>query len=111
MIYLSAVLCSFSLIGDSYVSPLPAGEYDKHLQCIVTVDGLCQTEYVDEVLELCKDCDITAPELVEVSDVEVWFRQMGIKLFYEVYEHPVKAVSSIGACVVGCYLLKKVLWR
>lgn len=80
-----------------------AGEYDEEQRCIIDITGLCSTEYVDEVLKLCEDCDVEAPELVEVSDLEAWFRSVGIKLFYAVHEHPYAAAGVVGLSGYALY--------
>ncbi len=109
--YLVTTLCviTFCLGATDYVSPKDPGEYDEYLQCIVDVSGLCETEYVEEILELCKDYDIETPEKTEVSDVEAFFRSVGIELAYRIIEHPVEVACYTTATIVGGYFLVKYL--
>lgn len=67
---------------EGYVSDKAPGEYDEILGCVINVDGICETEYVEEVLELCKDCEIPTPEVVPPSGFRVWMTKWGIALFY-----------------------------
>ncbi len=67
---------------EGYVTDKAAGEYDEILECIINVDGICETEYVGEVLELCKDCDIPTPNITPPSGLKVLATQWGISLFY-----------------------------
>lgn len=53
--------------------------------CILNIDGICETEYVEEVLELCKDCDIPTPEPREPWTIEVWVRTWGIACLYKYF--------------------------
>ncbi len=67
---------------EGYVSDKAQGEYDEILECIISVEGICETEYVEEVLELCRDCDIPTPDIKPPSGLKVWATQWGISLFY-----------------------------
>ncbi len=109
LLYSIICLLSFSLNGTDYVSPKEPGEYDEHLQCIVDIEGLCETEYVEEVLELCKDCDIETPEKVYVSDFEAWYRSVGIKLAYKIVEDPLEVVCYVVAAGVGTIVIIRAL--
>jgi len=76
-------LCSLRADApEGYVSEKAPGEYDQTLKCYINVEGICETEYVGEVLELCKDCDIPTPEVKPPSGLKVWATKWGIALFY-----------------------------
>lgn len=62
------------------------GESNDIPVCIATADTICETQYVEEVLELCKDCDIPAPEVTPPSGLQVWFTKWGIALFYRLHD-------------------------
>ncbi len=83
--FLGVLLISFSLSAEvprGYLSDKGPGEYDEILECIVNIEGICETEYVEEVLELCKDCEIPTPHVEPPSALRVWATKWGISLFY-----------------------------
>jgi len=74
-------------IPQGYTSSKVSGEFDEVLNCVVDVEGVCKTEYVDEILTLFKDCDIEAPEETSPpSALRVRFTQWGIALFYALHD-------------------------
>ncbi len=58
---------------------------DLDQQCIS--DDVCETGYVEEILEQCKDCATHAPEIRIPSNTEVFFRKWGISLLYKYHEY------------------------
>ncbi len=113
MKYILYSMCLFglSLYAADYVTPSAAGEYDEKLQCIIDIEGLCESEYVDEIFELCKDCEITTPEKVEVSDFEAWYRSVGIKFAYKCYESPLEVAAYGAVVVVGGFFIIRSLCK
>ncbi len=101
MLYSGICFIGLSLYAGDYTP----GQYDVNFQCIIDINGLCETEYVEEVLELSKGCDITTPEKAEVSDFEAWCRRLGIKLWYKYEENPLELVAYAAAIASGSYFL------
>ena len=91
MNYRSFILVCFllslsSLAAEDYTSDKQKGEYDEILQCIVNSEGVCEKEFVEEVLELCKDYEVPPPQVSEPSALRVWATKWGIALFYTVHD-------------------------
>jgi len=93
LLVLCITVCNLALadVPEGYRSDKAPGEYDEVLQCIVNVAGVCETEYVEEVLELCRDCDIAVPEIAGPSWVEEKRNEFGLSLVEKLIEHPVKS--------------------
>ncbi len=101
--FLAVCLLGVSVYGDgisSEVTPV----FDENLGCFVDEEGFCDFDYVDELFELCKDCEIETPEKSHVSPVEAWFRSLGIKLAYKIIESPLE-LTAYGVALVGCGFL------
>jgi hypothetical protein len=49
-------------------------------------DTICETQYLEEVLDLCRDDDISVPEITPPSGLQVWFTKWGIALFYRLHD-------------------------
>jgi hypothetical protein len=90
---LATTLCS---APKRYIPMKAASAKHSANECII--DEICETEYVGELLELCKDCELSAPEVVEPpSRVRVWFTRWGIALYYAAHD----LTSWIGKRVLG----------
>ncbi len=86
---------------ETYISEKSPGEYDEILQCIVDINGICEAEYVEEILDMCKDCDIPTPDIAPPSAFKVCLTRWGIALGYKVLEHPYKATILAGLLTAG----------
>lgn len=113
MLSCAVTLCATD-VPPGYVSPKEPGEYDEVLECIIGLDGICVAGYVDEVLEECKDCDFSAPDIAAPSSIEVFLREQGLSLLESALEHPktaavcggiVLTTSVIGTIASARYLL------
>ena len=103
-------------VPQDYISDKSAGEYDDVLECIINIDGICVADYVEEVLDQCKDCEISAPEGIPPSAIEAYLTEQGLALLESALGHPKTAAfvgtivgitSVIGTIVSVKYLLNK----
>lgn len=97
--YSIILMSSFSVLGNQ--NKRTEGKAFLHSSL---TEEVSQSINVDEILDECKDLEISAPIIKEPSALEIFGREWGIYLAYKCYEF--RYVIGLTLFCAACYKLK-----